>query len=679
MIMWSAVILRILENGSTRSPGQGSTGGWTTGPVDGTGDGGRGTGAIAGALAPVSMKPRMSCLVTRPANPVPGMVEMSSWCSAAILRTSGVERRRNRSSAVSVPSPPFPTGAGEGGRGRAGAVVGGGETAVPPGAAGARWAAATGGAAGAAAVAGAPATAAALSVSITATSVCTGTVWPSWTLISASTPAVGAGISASTLSVEISNSGSSRFTSSPSFLSHLLKVPSAIDSPIWGMRTSTRAIESPSIRRKPSCGLHDIVRLGQHEIFQCRRIRQRHVVRRHPHDGAVQPREGLLVDARGDLARQATGARVLVYDEHLVGLLHRPHDRGVIHRQQRPEVEDFDRETVVLRQLVGRLERLPHRGPVSDDGQILPLAGDPRLADGSEDLLLFRQRLLDPAVQPFVLEVDDRIVVPDGGLDQALRVPRRGGIDDLQARRVKEGRLRVLRMERTAPHVAAARAAHHDRGRETGAVARGGDVVREHVVGAGDEVDELHLRHRAHAHVGRPGRRADDCRLRDRSVDDACLAELLREALRHLERAAVRPNVLTQDENARVALHLLPQALAQGFEVGHLDHSITRLDDAVTTTAGSSFGRRSRVCGRRSPSRAIWNTTGRRTRQRTTSPLRRAGLKRAVATSPRAAIANSECAVYSIRTERGSARPLVSTTNSASASPAIPRFRVISG
>src|SRR5205823_12298697 len=99
-----------------------------------------------------------------------------------------------------------------------------GETAVPPGAAGARWAAATGGATGEAA-------AAALSVSITATRVWTGTVCPSCTLISASTPAVGAGISASTLSVEISNSGSSRFTSSPSFLSHLLKVPSAIDSP----------------------------------------------------------------------------------------------------------------------------------------------------------------------------------------------------------------------------------------------------------------------------------------------------------------------------------------------------------------------------------------------------------------------------------------------------------------
>src|SRR6266568_3769951 len=436
MIMGSAVILRILENGSTRSPGQGSPAGargW------GLGAGAAGTATAVGAR---SMTPRMSCLVTRPAKPVPGIVEMSTRCSAAILRTSGVDLRRKRSSAVSAPSPFGATG--EEGRGAGAAAAGG---TAPPGAAGARWAAATGGAvttaAGARAAAeGAAVVAALLSVSITATSVCTGTVWPSWTLISARTPADGAGISASTLSVEISNSGSSRFTSSPSFLSHLLKVPSAIDSPIWGMRTSTRAIKSPSIRREPSCGLHDIISLGQHEIFQGRRIRQQHVVRRHPHDGAVQPREGLLVDARGDLARQATGACVLVYDEHLVGLLHRPHDRGVIHRQQRPEVEDFYRETVVFRQLVGRLERLPHRGPVGDDGQVLPLAGDPRLADGSEDLLLFRQRLLDPPVQPLVLEVDDGIVVPDGGLDQALRVPRGGGIDDLQARRVKEGRLR---------------------------------------------------------------------------------------------------------------------------------------------------------------------------------------------------------------------------------------------
>ena len=57
------------------------------------------------------------------------------------------------------------------------------------------------------------------------------------TLISASTPAAGDGISASTLSVEISNSGSSRSTASPTFLIQRTIVPSAIDSPICGIST----------------------------------------------------------------------------------------------------------------------------------------------------------------------------------------------------------------------------------------------------------------------------------------------------------------------------------------------------------------------------------------------------------------------------------------------------------
>src|SRR2546429_5383373 len=98
----------------------------------------------------------MSCLVTRPANPVPGIVEMSTECSAAILRTKGVERRRRRSSAVSVPSPPLgATGEDGAGRGTTG-EVGGGAGAGFDGAG-----------------AGAAATAAPFSVPITPTRVCT--------------------------------------------------------------------------------------------------------------------------------------------------------------------------------------------------------------------------------------------------------------------------------------------------------------------------------------------------------------------------------------------------------------------------------------------------------------------------------------------------------------------------
>jgi hypothetical protein len=54
--------------------------------------------------------------------------------------------------------------------------------------------------------------------------------------------------------------GSSRFTSSPTFFSQRESVPSAIDSPIWGITTSTRATAShpvsefldASSRRSPS-------------------------------------------------------------------------------------------------------------------------------------------------------------------------------------------------------------------------------------------------------------------------------------------------------------------------------------------------------------------------------------------------------------------------------------------
>ena len=42
----------------------------------------------------------MSCLVTRPAIPVPGTCRMSTLCSAAILRTTGDERVCRSSSAV---------------------------------------------------------------------------------------------------------------------------------------------------------------------------------------------------------------------------------------------------------------------------------------------------------------------------------------------------------------------------------------------------------------------------------------------------------------------------------------------------------------------------------------------------------------------------------------------------
>ncbi len=52
-------------------------------------------------------------------------------------------------------------------------------------------------------------------------------------------PDAGEGTSVSTLSVEISSSGSSASICSPSCFSHFVIVPSETDTPIWGITTST--------------------------------------------------------------------------------------------------------------------------------------------------------------------------------------------------------------------------------------------------------------------------------------------------------------------------------------------------------------------------------------------------------------------------------------------------------
>ena len=135
------------------------------------------------------MNERMSCLVMRPPRPVPETCERLTPCSRAILRTSGEER-------ASSSSGDFTRGALTAG---AAAATGGFSSFF-----------CEAGFSGTAAAGLAGAAAASPSAEIVPTIVFTPTVVPSDTLISCRTPEAGAGISASTLSVEISKSGSSR-------------------------------------------------------------------------------------------------------------------------------------------------------------------------------------------------------------------------------------------------------------------------------------------------------------------------------------------------------------------------------------------------------------------------------------------------------------------------------------
>src|ERR1700744_3104792 len=111
-----------------------------------------------------------------------------------------------------------------------------------------------------------------------------GTVWPSLTLISFSTPAEGEGISASTLSVEISKSGSSRSTLSPGFLNHLVMVPSKMLSPICGITISVAMAFSSSslkfhelIARQFLGGGKNLFGVGQKMLLERGRVGHRSV------------------------------------------------------------------------------------------------------------------------------------------------------------------------------------------------------------------------------------------------------------------------------------------------------------------------------------------------------------------------------------------------------------------
>src|SRR4029079_17676890 len=89
---------------------------------------------------------------------------------------------------------------------------------------------------------------------------------------------------------------------------------------------------------------------------------------------------------------------------------------------------------------------------------------------------------------------------------------------------------------------------------------------------ARDEVRELHLRNRAHAHDRRAGARADDRRLGEWGVQHAPVPELLLEPERHLERAAVDADVLADDEHALVAAHLGAQPVGDRLQIRELGH-----------------------------------------------------------------------------------------------------------
>src|SRR6185437_14214170 len=145
--------------------------------------------------------------------------------------------------------------------------------------------------------------AAAPSTAMRAITVPTSTVWSTSTRISATTPLTGAGTSVSILSVEMSQIVCSAPIASPTPTRQPTTVPSATDTPIWGMVTSTRVfaptppgVRSDSVREEVTARLLHAVDAREHRLLQWRRERDGDVGRRHPYHRAVEILEALLGD-----------------------------------------------------------------------------------------------------------------------------------------------------------------------------------------------------------------------------------------------------------------------------------------------------------------------------------------------------------------------------------------------
>ncbi len=99
-----------------------------------------------------------------------------------------------------------------------------------------------------------------------------------------------------------------------------------------------------------------------------------------------------------------------------------------------------------------------------------------------------------------------------------------------------------------------------------------GDHVDDLVESAADEIHELKLGYRTHAGERSAEGGAHDGRFRDGSVDNALGAEAIDEAVGDFESSAVDADVFAETEDGGIAFHFLPDALADGFEIGQLRH-----------------------------------------------------------------------------------------------------------
>src|ERR1700682_4306737 len=200
-------------------------------------------------------------------------------------------------------------------------------------------------------------------------------------------------------------------------------------------------------------------------------------------------------------------------------------------------------------------------------------SSDPRLSE-RDDVIVVWNFFLDSSIQIFVLEKDHGIVVANRGFDESFGIVGRCRTNDLQSGRVHEPHLRILRVEWPTMQIAAAWATNHQRSGRSPAVMRRRYHIDDLIEGAADEVHELEFGHGAQSGESSSEGSAYDGRLRNRRIDHALGAESVDEAVGNFEGATVDTDVLAQTKDGWVALHFLPDSLADGFEIGDDGHEL---------------------------------------------------------------------------------------------------------
>ena len=164
-----------------------------------------------------------------------------------------------------------------------------------------------------------------------------------------------------------------------------------------------------------------------------------------------------------------------------------------------------------------------------------------------------------------MLEEQHGIVVLVGGEQRVEGVLRRAGIQGLEPGHREEEGLELLRMERAEGQPAATREAEHERAGGAGPEVVGGGVERDLGDGLGGEVRELEFLDGPVAGDGEADGVAGAGALGERGIEDARAAEVLKQAVGDLERAAVGADVLAEENGFGALREDFPQAGIDGL------------------------------------------------------------------------------------------------------------------